>query len=123
MSFAQRMQNLFETTPGCRTIVLGDLEAGVVLRACAEREQGQEHHDALVAEAATLFDAAVDDSAMPAAGWTEPHLAAIRFTPCEVRLFAAAADEGADVLCARAAPDAALPELQVGLRALLDHDA
>jgi len=122
MSIAQRMQKLFETAAGCRALVLGDLRAGTVLRACAAPDQRQEHHDALVTEAAALFDPVPAGLAATAAGWTGPARAAERHLPGEARLFVVGAD-GADVICARLAPDAPADRMAPALAALLDPDA
>ncbi|PRY26422.1 hypothetical protein CLV78_101517 [Aliiruegeria haliotis] len=55
MTLVEQLTRLHRDIPGCRAAVFGDMEAGTVLRACADADLRQEDHDALLAEASACL--------------------------------------------------------------------
>ncbi|MEM1428678.1 MAG: hypothetical protein AAGG09_04395 [Pseudomonadota bacterium] len=57
MSLSTQLEQLKERTPGCRSVVFGDLSAGTVLRSVAAPGVRQEVHDRALFEACLLLGA------------------------------------------------------------------
>lgn len=122
MSFAERMQRLFEQVGTCRALVVGDIETSTVLRACAEPGTAQEQHDALLAEAARLLGAPGEAALAEAAGVSGPVRRAVVLAAGETRLHLRHEAGGGEVASCRCAPGLPDADLHAGMSGLLTAD-
>jgi len=122
MSFAERMQRLFEQVGTCRALVVGDIGTSTVLRACADPGTAQEQHDTLLAEAALLLGAPGAAALAEAAGVAGPVRRAVVLAAGETRLHLRHAASGAEVASCRCAPGLPDADLDAGMGDLLAAD-
>jgi hypothetical protein len=123
MGFAEALEEVRRTTPGCKALVFGDLRTGIVLRSAAGTEHRQEDHDALLAEACRCLGPAGAALREAAFGHPAPPSRALAIGKGEARLFLRAPGAAPEALCAALRPDSDLDGLADRLMALLVHHA
>jgi predicted regulator of Ras-like GTPase activity (Roadblock/LC7/MglB family) len=101
MSIADQLDDLRRAIPGCSAVVLGDLSAGLVLRASLARQMPQEELDRLCALAAAVLAGPVAVAAANGSG--ADHAALL--SGGNVRVFVRSPGDDADVLCCLCPPD------------------
>ena len=101
MTISEQLDDLRAAIPGCSAVVLGDLAAGLVLRASLTRQMPQEELDRLCALAAAVLDGPLADVA---ANGSRPDHAAL-LGGGNTRVFVRSPGDDADVLCCLCPPD------------------
>ena len=122
MSFAERMQRLFERVGTCRALLVGDTGTSTVLRACADPGTAQEQHDALLGEASLLLGALGEAALAEAAGASGPVRRAVVLAAGETRVHLRPETGGTEVASCRCAPGVPAADLDAGMGALLTTD-
>lgn len=107
------LASLRSTLAACEMLQLVDVAARTALIAVSAVKLGQEHHDALCAQATAIF----------APGRPDPPGCAMLAGPLGTRVFIASQADPGEVLCGVFAPGADLSAVEPAVRALFDHRA
>lgn len=103
MTVAERLDDLRRAIPGCSAVVLGDLSAGLVLRASLARQMPQEELDRLCALASAVLTGPVAAAASATNGGGADHAAMLSGANATILVRAPGGD--GDVLCCLCPPD------------------